>query len=70
MVTNRNLGVWNPQTAERWGIRVFYASVKASSQEEAVRKVREGKVDSTTHAVIWEDHQEVDEVLSVRQISD
>ncbi len=58
------------ETAERWGVRVFYASVKARSQDEAVRKVREGKVEVTTHAVIWEDHQEVDEVLSVRQVSD
>ena len=31
------------ETAERWGIRVFYASVKARTQEEAVRKVRGGE---------------------------
>jgi hypothetical protein len=50
--------------AERWGIRVSY-DVDAPNAEEAVRMVKDQEVEVETYSVNWEDHMEVDEILSV-----
>jgi hypothetical protein len=50
--------------AERWGIRVTY-DVEAPNDQEAVRMVKDLEVEFETYSVNWEDHMEVDEILSV-----
>ena len=57
-------GGYQVAAAERWGIRVSY-DVDAPNAEEAVRMVKDQEVEVGTYSVNWEDHMEVDEILSV-----
>ena len=55
--------------AERWGIRASYV-VDVPSVDDAVRKVKDQEVEVETYSVLWEDHMEVDEILSVESESE
>ncbi len=54
---------------ERWSVRVSY-EVEAPNEAEAVRMVKDHQVSVQTYTVIWEDHMEVDEILSVESASE